>query len=159
MPFLLDAETAEKGGGVALGVPAFELGEFFLQFGGTDAVGFGEVLLGVKGIFFFHNVPQHGVALQHGVQHGAVVEFEVVLLQHAHALAGALAHRAGGGCQLAAEDAHQCGLARTVGADYAVAVAGSELEVHILEERLFAELYCQIADCDHSLSYVPLEGV
>ena len=48
---LLDAEAAQQGCGVALGVPSLELGKFFLQLRGADAVGVAEVGLGVESIF------------------------------------------------------------------------------------------------------------
>ncbi len=90
MAILLDAESAEQCGGVALGVPSLEFGKFLLELGGAYAVGVGEVGLRIEGVFLTHNVPEHGVPLEHGVHDGAVVELEVVLLKHAHALAGTL---------------------------------------------------------------------
>ena len=123
---LLDAEAAQQGCGVALGVPSLELGKFFLQLRGADAVGVAEVGLGVESIFLLHDVPEHCVALEHGVDHRAVVKFEVVLLQHAHSLAGTHGHRAVGGAQLVGKYAHERGLSGTVGADDSVAVARSK---------------------------------
>ena len=84
------------------------------------------------------------MAAQHCLEHGAVVEFEVVLFEHAHALAGALGDGAVSGGELSGKNAHQGGFARAVSADYSIAVAGSEFHIHILEKNAFAELYAKI---------------
>ncbi len=57
MAVFLDSEAGEEGGGVAFGVPSFELGEFLLEFGGAYAVGVGEIGLGVDSVFLLHDVP------------------------------------------------------------------------------------------------------
>ena len=137
---LLDAQTAQQSRGVALGVPPFQLGEFLLQLRGADAVGVGEIGLGIQLVFLFHYIPEHGVALEHGVEHGAVVEFEVILLKHAHTLARAHRHCAVGRRQLVRKNPHQRGLAGTVGTDYAVAVARREFQVYVLKQNSFTEL-------------------
>ncbi len=137
----LYAKAAQQRRGIALGVPTLELGEALLQLGSPYAVGIVEIRLGIERVLLLHNVPQHGMTLKHGVEHCAVVKLEVVLLQHAHTLAGALRHTARCGRELPAEHAHQRGLAGTIGTDYAIAVAGSELEIDVLKKGLFAELY------------------
>ena len=141
VPVLFDSEAREKGGGVALGVPALEFGELLLQLGGLDAVFVAEVRLGVEGVFLRHDVVKHGVSAHHGVDDGVFVEFKVVLAQHAQALAGAESHAAGGGLKLSRQNLHQRGLSRAVGSDYAVAVAVVESQVHVLEENSLPELH------------------
>ena len=79
MEVFLDAEAREELGGVALGVPSVEFGKFLFKFGSAYAVFVGEVGLGVEGILFLHDVPQHGVSHEDGVEHSAVVELVVVL--------------------------------------------------------------------------------
>ena len=140
MAVFLYAETAQKSGSVGFGVPAFEFGEFFLEFGGADAVFVGEVGFCVEGVFFLNDIPELGVAHQDGVEHGAVVEFEVVLLKHAHALARAHRYGAVGWAELVGEDSHQGGFAGPVGSDDAVAVARREFQVYVLKQYSFTEL-------------------
>ena len=41
------------------------------------------------------------------------------------------------------------GFARAVGADDAIAVAGEELQVNVLEQPLTAKLHTEIAYCNH----------
>ncbi len=81
---------------------------------------------------------------QYGLEHGAVVEFEVILFEHAHALAGTLGDGAVSGGELTRKNAHQGGFACSVSADYSIAVAGSEFHIHILEKNTFAELYAKV---------------
>ena len=145
------AQAGEQGCGVALGVPTLEFGELLLEFGGAYAVLIAEVLLGVDGVLFGHDVPQDGVAAQHGLQHGALVELEVVLFQHREALAGAHGDGARGGGELAGEDTHQGGFTGTVGTDDAVAVATVEGQVHVLEQDTLAELYGKVICLNHLL--------
>ena len=89
MAVLLYAEAGEQRGGITLRVPSFQLGELLLQLGGTDTVLIGEILLGINGVFLLHYVPKHRMAAQHCLHNRAVVELEVVLLQHRESLAGA----------------------------------------------------------------------
>ena len=97
MLVLLYTEAAQEGGGIAFGVPAFEFGKFLFKLGSADSVGIGEVFFGIQGILLLHDVPKHGVALQDGLHDCEVVILEVVLFEHAHALAGALGDGAMGG--------------------------------------------------------------
>ena len=47
--------------------------------------------------------------------------------------------------------AQERGFARAVGADDAIAVAGEELQVNVLEQPLTAKLHTEIAYCNHFL--------
>ncbi len=136
----LDAETAKEGRSVAFGIPAFEFGEFLLQFRGADAVGIREIFLGIESVFLLHDIPEHSVTAEHGFHHRAVVKLEVVLFKDAHALAWTLAHSAVSGRKLIAENAHKSRFAGSVRTDYTIAVARSELEIHVLKEHTLAEL-------------------
>ena len=145
----LDAEAGEERGGVALGVPAFEFGEFLLKFGGADAVGVGEVLLGIDGILLLHHVPEDGMSAEDSLNDGAFVEFEVVLREDREAFAGTEGDGAVSGGELAGEDAHERRLAGAVGADDAVAIAVGESKVDVLEERALTKLYAEVVDLYH----------
>ena len=149
-----EAKALDQAGDVALSLPAAHLGEFRLQLAGPDAVGVGEVLLLVQGVLLLHDVVEVLVAQDDGIQHGVGVVLEVVLLQNAHAVVLGDHHLAGGGLQIPGEDAQKGGLAGAVGADDAVAVAGDELEVHVLEERLAGEVQGDVVDSDHSGSFL-----
>ncbi len=141
MLVLLYAEAAEQARGVALCIPPFEFGELLLKLRGAYAVGIAEVGLGIQGILLLHDVPKHGVTLEHCVHHSEFIKFEVILFEHTHAFARALGYSAVGGTELSAQHTHQCGFAGTVGADNAVAVARSEFHVHILKQHSFSKLY------------------
>ena len=97
MAVLLDSQTAQQGGGIALGVPSLQFGEFLLQLGGLDSVLVGEVRLGVDGVFLAHYVPQHRMAAEHGLEHCAVVKLEMVLAQYRQTLSRSECHRSLGG--------------------------------------------------------------
>ena len=141
MLVLLHTQTAKQRARIAFGVPSAELGEFFFKLRGTDAVGIREIRLGIQRILLFHYVPKHRMPLKHRIHHRKLVESEVVLAQHRHTLARSLLHHAVRGRQLTRQYAHQRTLSRAVCADYAVAVARRELQVHILKQHTLAELH------------------
>ena len=89
------------------------------------------------------------VAHDDGVQHGELVEHELVLLQDGHTHVGQNVHLTGGGVQLTGEDLQEGGFAGTVGADDAVAVAPQELQIDIGKERGAAVLQAQVLNSNH----------
>ena len=146
---LREAQSLDEAAGVGLRLPAAHLGVLGLQLAGPDAVLVGEVGLFVEGVLLPLHFIEPGIAQDDGVQHRVGIVLEVVLLQDAHALVVRDDDLAGGGLQFPGEDAQEGGLARAVGPDDAVAVAGGELQVHVLEEGLAAEVEAQIVDNDH----------
>ena len=105
--FLLDAKARKQGCGIRLGIPAVHLGKLLFEFGGTHAVLLGHLGLFVDGILLLHDVVEHGVAAQHGVEYRVLVILVVILLQHAQALAGS--HLVGAACRVkfAAQDTQE----------------------------------------------------
>ena len=83
---------------------------------------------------------QAGVAHDDGLQHAELVELVMVLLQHGQPLAGRDDHLADRRFDFAGQDFQKGRLAGAVGADQAVAVAGRELDIDILEKDAFAVL-------------------
>ena len=92
-----------------------------------------------------------GVAHDDRVHDGVIVIGVLVLLQNGDPLGGVDGDGAVGGVQLPRQDAQERGLARAVGADDAIAVAGEELQVNVLEQPLTAKLHTEIAYCNHFL--------
>ena len=144
-------QPLEDAARVALGLPAAQLREFLLQLCGPDAVLIGEVLLVIDGVLLLAAVVEPLVAHDHRVQHRVIIVQALVLLQHRHPLFGRQGHAAGGGLQLAGENFDKGGLARSVGADDAVAVAGGELQVHPGKQHRGAELHGKVIDRKHSI--------
>ncbi len=142
-------KALDEAAGVGLCLPAAHLGVLGLQLAGPDAVLVGEIGLFVEGILLPLHLIEPGIAQDDGVQNGILVVLEMILLQNAHALVVRDDDLAGGGLQFPGEDAQEGGLAGAVCADDAVAVAGGELQVHVLEEGLAAEVEAQIVDNDH----------
>ena len=142
-------QTLDQLRGVCLCLPAVQFGKLRLQLRCQDAVLFGEVLLGVEGVLLLHDIVEPLVAHDDRVQHRVLVVLEVVLLQNAHPLILGDHHLAGGRLQIPGEDPQEGGLSGAVGADDAVAVAGNELQLHVLEQGLAAEVHAYIVDCDH----------
>ena len=149
-----EAQALDQAAHVALGLPAAHLGKLRLQLAGPDAVGVGEVLLLVQGVLLLHDVVEVLVAQDDGVQHRVGVVLEVVLLEDAHPVLLGDHHLAGGWLQVPGEDAQKGGLAGAVGADDAVAVAGDEFQVHVLEQGLPGEVQGDVVDCDHGGSFL-----
>ena len=149
---LAHAQVLQQLGGLALGLVAVHLGKGHLQLSGFHTVFFRHLWLRIKGLALLHVVPHGLVTHQHGIHHREGVVFEVVLLQHAHALTGQHLHRSFVGLQLTADGAQQRRLARTVGTDNTVNVSTCKLQVHVFIENLFPELDSQICDCNHLFS-------
>ena len=146
---LRQAQPLDQAGGVGFRLPAAHLGVLALQLGGADAVLVGEIFFGVQGVLFLPHLVQPFVAHDHGVQHRIFVKGEVVLAQHRHPHIFGHGHRPGGRLQLPLQNAEEGGFARAVGADDAVAVAGGELQVHVLEQGLLVEGHAQVRNDDH----------
>ena len=136
----LDAQSAQQGRCVAFGVISAHFREFLFQLGHLDAVFVREVGLGIQGIALLHDVPQHGVSHQHGVQHRVAVIFEVVLAQHGQALARSHFHASFCRFQFAGDSFQKSGFSRAVRADDAIDIAVGELHVHVFVQDPFAEL-------------------
>ena len=149
---LLDAQSAQQGGCIALRRIASHFGKLILQFCHADAILVGEVRFAVQCLALTHYLPHRGVSHEHRVQHGLCIVFEVVLFQHAESLSRAQFDGSLGGLQFATYGAEQGGLTSSVGADYTIDVTVRELDVHILVEYLFAKLNGEIRYCNHELS-------
>ena len=63
----------------------------------------------------------------------------MILLQEGKPLARRNGHIAAGGLQLAGKDLQERGLARSVGADQAVAVSLRKFDIHILKKCFFPD--------------------
>ena len=68
---------------------------------------------------------------QHGIEHGIVVVFEVVLFEHRHAFPRSHLDAAFGGLELATDGAKEGRFACTIGADNAIDIAGGELDIYV----------------------------
>ena len=71
----------------------------------------------------------------------------MVLLEYGHPHARFEGYVPGGRVEIARKDAQERGFARAVGADDAVAIARREFEIHILKQRLTAEVHTDICNC------------
>ena len=144
-----NAQPLEHPGSIGLRLPAAQLGKLRLQLCRQDAVLVGEVLFFVERILLLADVIELLVAHNHGVQHGIGVVLELILLQNGHPNPGLHVHVTVGGLDGAGENLQQGGLARTVGTDDAVAVAGVELQIGVFEQHAAAVLYAEIGYCNH----------
>ena len=69
---------------LGLRLPAIELRELPFEKGGVLAVRFGEVLLGVEGLLFLHDLIEARVSHKNGIHHRILVILEMVLLEDRH---------------------------------------------------------------------------
>jgi hypothetical protein len=76
----------------------------------------------------------------------------VILAKYRQALVIGDVNVARGGLELTAEQLQEGGFARAIGANDAVAVAGGEFEVNILEQDLTAEMKAEIVNGNHVYS-------
>ncbi|CDD51062.1 uncharacterized protein BN800_02348 [Bacteroides sp. CAG:875] len=140
MLVFLDAQPAQQDGRVALGIPAFQFGKLFFQFGCLDTVFIGKVFLGIQGLALFHDVPQHGVSHQHGIEHRMGIKLEVVLAQHRKTFARSQGDTSLGGVQFARNHFQERRLTGTVGSDDAIDITIRELQVHVVIQHSFTKL-------------------
>ncbi len=136
-----NTKALQQPGGIGFRFPAAHFRKLRFQVGGPEAVLVGKVGLFVDGVLFLHHVVQMLVAHDHGVQNREIIIGVLVLFQNGDPLGGVNGNGTGGGIQLSGEQAQECGLARAVGADDTIAVAGEELKIHMLEQPLTAELH------------------
>ena len=107
--------------------------------------------IGVDGVPFVLRFPELCMPHQHDVEHALILVFELVLAKFSQSLALVYGHVAIGSLEVAAEDFHERGLAATVRADQAVAVAIAEFDRNVFKERLGAELDCKICCGKHGV--------
>ena len=151
MAVFLNAKSAEQGGGIALGVPAFEFGKLLFEFGSLYAILVGEIRFCIYGILLLHHIPEHGMTAQHSLDNGAFVKLKVVLRKNRQTLPGAKSDSAMSRGKFAGKNFHQSRLSGTVCADYTIAVATVESEVYILKEHAFAKLHAKVVGLNHYL--------
>ena len=136
-----DARAQQQFTGARFGGVAVELGELRFESGRVHVVVIGCFRVRVDRVALGHRCPHLGVAHHHDVEHAHVLEGELVLAELAQTLAGVEHDVAARRLQIAAEDLHERGLAAAVRADQAVAIALTELDGNVFEERLGAELH------------------
>ena len=147
--FRADAGAQQDLAGAALRGVAIHLGEVGLQLRDFHAVLVGHLRQAVDAVALLLYRPQLGVAHDHRVDHGILLEGELILAQLADTLIGRDRHVAGAGRQAAIEDFHQGRLAATIGADEAVTVAVAELDGNVFEQGLGAKLHGDVCCADH----------
>lgn len=86
-----------------------------------------------------------------GIDHDAILESELILAQFADPLTIIDTHIAGGWLQIAPQYFHKGGLARAVGPYKAIAVAVTELDGNVFEQRLGPELHGNVGSGNQSL--------
>ncbi len=149
MEILFYAESAKEVCCIALGCPATHFAELLFEFSYLCAILVVKIGLRVELIFALHILPQFLVTYEDSVKHGMVVKSEVILNEDREAFAWSHLDVALGRVELPRKDLEERRLTCTVGANDAVAVAGRELEVDILEERLLVKLNREIGYCNH----------
>ena len=78
----------------------------------------------------------------------------MVLLEHAHPLAGVDDHFPLAGFQLPGEDPQEGGFPRPVGADDAIAVSFGKFQVHIFKKVLSIKIDADIRYMNHGMSFL-----
>jgi len=147
-----NAHAAQQFGGACFGGVAVVFGELGFQFGSFHVVVFGGFGVGVNCIALGHRRPHFGVPHQHHVQHAHVFIGKLVLAQFTQPHAVFNRHFAAGLLQIAAQNLHEGGFARTVRADEAVAVAFAEFDGYVFKQRLCAELHGDVVGGNHGIA-------
>ena len=144
-------QTLDQAADVGLRFPTVHFRELAFQLRCANSVFIGEIFLGVQGVLLFHDVIQTLVSHDDRIQYGVFFECKVVLLQYGHAHLRRHRHRTGGRFQISGQDSQECGLTGAVGTDDPITISRCKLQVHVLEQRLSAEIQTDIGNCDHTL--------
>ncbi len=142
-------EPLQDAPGVALTLPATELGVFLLKLGRADAVVVVEIGLFVDRVLLKAALVEARVPHDDGLEHGVLVVETLVLFEHRHAALRIEHDRTRGRLQLAGEDLDEGGFPGAVGADDTVAVPGGKLQVHLGKQHGRPELHGEVVDSKH----------
>jgi hypothetical protein len=154
------AQRGKKGRRLSISLPSAQLGVLRFQLARAHAVGLGELGLSVEGFPLSPDRVQARRAHDDGVQDPDLLEGEVVLAENGHALACPEDDVPPVRFQFTGKDFEKRGLAGAVRADDAIAVAGGELEVDILEQDPIAKGESEVADGYHGSAVLSeLRGV
>ena len=141
-----DVEAIEQNGGVGFGGVAALVADDAFEFAEAHAVFIGELvgILGVKNVALLQRFPKGTIAHDHGVDHAAGVEGELILAQNAEFLR--TGDGAFGGFDFAGEDLHERGLAGAVGAGDGVAAPREKRRGDVFEQDAGAVAHGDIID-------------
>ena len=148
----LNAQAAQQGGRITLGIPTVQLGKLLLQFGHLHAVLVRKIFFGIEGFTLLHDVPQHRVAHHHRIHHRISIPLEVVLAKYRQAFARSQSYRPRCRLQLSGNRLEKSRLACTVGTDDTITIAAGKLQVDVVEQHPLTKLYRNIRNCNHELS-------
>ena len=151
---LIQPQPLDQLGCIGFRLPAVQLCKFPLQLCCQLPVRLGKILLGVQSILLLHDFIQPGVAHNHRIQHRIGIIGKVILLEHGDPLGFGDDDLPGGRLQIPAENPQEGGLACTVGADDAVAVAVGEFQIHIFKEGIAPELKAYVGNSNHGTSFL-----
>ena len=110
-----------------------------------------KIFLGVDLVLLGHHIVELLVPHDDGVENREVVELVLILPEHGKPLPFRDDNLTGVGADLCGEDLEEGGLTGAVGTDDAVAVAGSELDVDVLEENAIPVSEGDIGSGNHDL--------
>src|SRR4029077_17044240 len=127
------AEPVQKHGRLGFDFIAVHFGELTLELGGTDSVRTNEFILGVDSIALRHDVIQSLVPHDDRIEHGFLVEGELILTENGDSLPRSAGNFSLVGIQLTGKNLEKGRLPRPVCSDQPIAVAGGELDIYILE--------------------------
>ena len=142
--FFGNIQAIEQDGGVALGGVAILFADDAFEFAELHAIFVGQIMFFVDGIALLHGGPEAFVAHDDGVDGGVGVEGVLVLAEDAEFAGpddGAFLR-----IDLAAEQLHESGFARAVGAGESVAFAGGERGGDFVEQNFSAVAHGNITD-------------
>ena len=145
----LDAHVGKQFGSVTVSRPAPHLPVLVLQFGGLHAIGLRSLGVHVDGVLLLLDGVEFLVPHLDGIQHGVLLEAEVVLAQHGHPVPRLQANVTTRRVQIPGNHLQKGRLTGTVRADDAVTVPVGKLQRHLVEKHAFTKLYRQIVYRKH----------
>ncbi len=147
-----DTDAEQQFARARFGRVAVVLGELRFQFGRVHVVVVGGFRVRVDRVALGHRPPHFRVAHHHDVEHAHVFIRELILTQLTETNVRLEHHIACTLLEIAAQDLHERGLAATVRADQAVAVASAEFDRDVLEQGLRPELHGDVGSRQHGAS-------
>ncbi len=142
-----NVEPLQQNGRIALRRVPVLVSDNAFELAQTHTVAVGQRGLGIEPFAFFERAPQTRVAHDDRVEHAEAVKRELVLAQHAEL--GRCGHGALLRQDVAGEQAHERGLAGTVGAGQAVPAARGKGGRDFVEEHLRRKPHGDVLDSNH----------
>ena len=137
-------------GSICFSLPTSKFAEFSFQLCSPETILFREILLGVDGVPFLHNIIEMLISHDNSIKNLILVILEVVLLKSCKSFTRSYYNLTCIRLNISRQYLKECGFTCSIGTDDTIAVTRSELKVYLLEEDLCSIGKGNVGCCNHS---------